>query len=225
LILFEFLPVAAPGPDLSVKAGPARYTGTVSPITAISYAVPLAVASGLNLYATVAVVGLCARFDLFDLPAQFALFEHPAVIVTALVLFAVEFVADKVPWFDSLWDAIHTVIRPVGGAVVAVSALGDASPLAETLIALLGGSVAMTTHLGKAGTRAAVNTSPEPFSNWTLSLIEDVVAIGLTYAALEHPYIALALALILLGAIVAFASVLFRFVRRRSRPVPRSVSA
>ena len=190
--------------------------------TAISYAVPLAVASGLNLYATVAVLGLCARFDLFELPAQFGAFEHPAVIVTALVMFAVEFMADKVPWVDSLWDAIHTVIRPLGGAVVAVSALGEASPLAEALIALLGGSVALTAHVGKASTRAAANASPEPFSNWALSLAEDVVAVGLTYAALQHPYLALALALIVLGAMVAFASVVIRFIRHRVRPAPRT---
>jgi hypothetical protein len=189
----------------------------VSTLSIISYAVPLAVASGLNLYATIAVLGLCARYDLFALPAQFSAFEHPAVIVTALVLFLVEFVADKVPWVDSLWDAVHTLVRPAGGALIALTTLGEASPVVETLMALLGGSVALTTHLGKAGTRLAVNASPEPFSNWVLSLLEDVVAVGLTWFALEHPYLALFVALALLATILAFATVLIRLIRNKFR--------
>jgi hypothetical protein len=187
----------------------------VSTLSIVSYAVPLAAAAGLNLYATVAVLGLCARYDLFALPAHFSAFEHPVVIITALALFLVEFVADKVPWVDSLWDAVHTFVRPVGGALIAVTTLGDASPVIETLMALLGGSVALTTHFGKAGTRLAANASPEPFTNWALSLVEDVFAIGLTWFALEHPYIALFVALTLLAAILAFATLLIRLIRNR----------
>ena len=186
-------------------------------LSALGYAIPFALAAGLNVYATVAVLGLCSRYDVVALPAQFQAFEHPWVIGISIAMYLVEFVADKVPWFDSVWDAVHTVIRPVGGAVIAVTAIGDASPAVETLAALLGGSVAMTTHLGKAGTRAAANTSPEPFSNWALSLLEDGIAVGLTYLALEHPYIALVVALVLLVAIILFASVLVRLVRRRFR--------
>jgi hypothetical protein len=186
-------------------------------LSALGYAIPFALASGLNVYATVAVLGLCSRYDVVALPAQFQAFEHPWIIGLSIAMYLVEFVADKVPWFDSVWDAVHTVIRPVGGAVIAVTAIGDASPAVETMAALLGGSVAMTTHLGKAGTRAAANTSPEPFSNWALSLLEDGIAVGLTYLALEHPYLALAVALVLLAAIVILASVLVRFVRRRFR--------
>jgi hypothetical protein len=130
-------------------------------------------------------------------------------------MYVVEFVADKVPWFDSLWDTIHTVVRPIGGALVAVTALGDASAGAQAVAALLGGSVAMTTHLGKAGTRAVANTSPEPFSNWALSLGEDAIAIGLTYFAIQHPLLALAIAVFLLVAIVACATVLLRSARSR----------
>jgi hypothetical protein len=183
----------------------------------LGYIVPLALASGLNVYATVAVLGLCSRLELLALPEQFQAFEHSWVIGVALAMYAIEFVADKVPWFDSAWDAVHTVIRPLGGAVIAATAVGDVSPSAELVAALLGGSVAMTTHLGKAGTRVAANTSPEPFSNWGLSLAEDVFAVGLTYTALSHPYLALAVAVVVLLALVAFASVLVRFVRRRSR--------
>jgi hypothetical protein len=189
----------------------------MSALSVISYAVPLAAAAGLNLYATVAVLGLCARYDLLALPAQFSGFEHPAVIITALALFLVEFVADKVPWVDSVWDAVHTLVRPAGGALIAVTAVGEASPAVETLVALLGGSVALTTHFGKAGTRLAANTSPEPFSNWTLSLLEDLFAVGLTYFALEHPYIALLVALMLIAIILAFAAVIIRLIRNKIR--------
>jgi hypothetical protein len=190
-------------------------------VTALGYTIPLAFASGLNLYATVAVLGLCSRYSLVALPEQFRAFDNPIVIGVALAMYVVEFIADKIPWFDSLWDAVHTVVRPIGGALVAITALGDASPVATTLAALLGGSVAMTTHVTKAGTRAAANTSPEPFSNWVLSLGEDLLAVAISYAALSHPMLALAIAVALLIVIAAFASVLIRAVRRRfarSRP-------
>jgi Domain of unknown function (DUF4126) len=187
----------------------------VDALIALGRTVPFAFASGINLYATVAVLGLCSRFHIVALPDQFKAFEHPLIISVALVMYVVEFVADKVPWFDSLWDTIHTVVRPIGGALVAVTALGDASAGAQAVAALLGGSVAMTTHLGKAGTRAVANTSPEPFSNWALSLGEDAIAIGLTYFAIQHPLLALAIAVFLLVAIVACATVLLRSARSR----------
>jgi hypothetical protein len=187
----------------------------VDALIALGRTIPFAFASGINLYATVAVLGLCSRFNLVALPDQFRAFEHPLIISVALAMYVVEFVADKVPWFDSLWDTVHTAVRPIGGALVAVTALGDASAGAQVVAALLGGSVAMTTHLGKAGTRAVANTSPEPFSNWALSLGEDAVAIGLTYFAILHPVLALTVAVILLVVIIAFATVLFRAARRR----------
>lgn len=183
--------------------------------TALGRIVPFAFASGVNLYATIAVVGLCSRFGLVALPDQFRGFDHPAVIGAALAMYLVEFVADKVPWVDTVWDAVHTVIRPVGGAFVAVAALGDASPAAHGAAALLGGSVALSTHLAKAGTRAVANTSPEPFTNWGLSLAEDVFVIGLTWFAVEHPWLATAIALVLLVLMAAAASVIIRAVRRR----------
>jgi hypothetical protein len=184
-------------------------------LTALSHTLPFAFASGLNLYATVAVLGLCQRFELVSLPPQFEPFGHPVVIGVALALYLVEFVADKIPWVDSLWDAVHTVIRPVGGAAVAITALGSPSPEMDALAGVLGATVALATHLTKAGARAAANTSPEPVSNWILSFAEDLIAIGLVYFATEHPMMALAITLVLLALIVAFASVLFRFVRRR----------
>jgi len=191
----------------------------MSLVSALGYTIPFAFASGLNVYATIAVLGLSSHFGLVSLPQQFRAFDHPAVIGVALVMYVVEFVADKIPWFDSVWDALHTVIRPLGGAFVAVAALGDASPMTTTLAALLGGSVAMTTHLTKTGTRAAANTSPEPFSNWILSFSEDALAVGLTYGAIRHPDVALAIAVVLLIVIGAFSALIVRFVRRRFRKI------
>src|SRR3989442_15262910 len=133
-------------------------------LTALGYTIPLAFASGLNICATVAVLGLCSPYGLVALPPQFRAFDNPIVITVALAMYLVEFVADKIPWLDSLWDMVHTVVRPIGGAIIAVTALGDASPTATTLAALLGGSVAMTTHLTKAGTRASAQNTPEPIS-------------------------------------------------------------
>jgi hypothetical protein len=184
-------------------------------LTALAQVVPLAFASGVNLYATIAVLGLSSHYGLVRLPEQFRAFDHPAIIGAALAMYVVEFVADKIPWFDSLWDAVHTLVRPIGGAVIAVTAIGDASPTGQALAALLGGSIAMTTHLTKAGTRAAANTSPEPFSNWLLSFSEDVLAVGISYGALRHPMIALTLAVALLVVILACASLIVRAVRRR----------
>src|SRR6185436_4955617 len=108
-----------------------------------------------------------------------------------------------------------TVVRPVGGALIAVNAIGDATPTSTALAALLGGAVAMTTHVTKASTRAAVNVSPEPFSNWFLSVTEDVIAIAISFVALQHPIAASVAAIVLLAAIVSMAWLIVRFVRRR----------
>src|SRR5262245_5824774 len=119
-------------------------------------------AAGVNLYATVAILGLAARYGWVDLPSQFQAFNNPLIIGTALVLYFVEFFADKIPYFDTLWDMVHTAIRPLGGALIAVTTLGEASPGVEGLVALLGGTVAAGSHLTKTSTRAVANTSPEP---------------------------------------------------------------
>jgi len=181
-------------------------------------------AAGVNLYATVAILGLAARFGWVELPAQFQVFNNDVVIAVAIVMYLVEFFADKIPWLDSLWDTVHTLIRPLGGALIAVSTLGEVSPTVEGVIALLGGAVAAGSHLTKTSTRAAVNTSPEPFSNWALSLGEDLFVVGLGYLALKYPVAALVVVLVLLVAILAFAAVILRTVRRwlfRRGPGPR----
>lgn len=171
-------------------------------------------AAGVNLYATVALLGLASRYGWVSLPPQYQAFDSDWVIGAAVVMYVIEFFADKIPYVDTLWDMIHTAIRPIGGALIAVTTLGDASPTTEAAVMLLGGMVATGSHLTKTSTRAAANTSPEPFSNWFLSLGEDVFVVGLGLLALKYPLIALAVAVVLLVFIVIFAAAIVRTVRR-----------
>src|SRR5215208_3920731 len=183
-------------------------------------------AAGINLYATVAILGLASRYGWVSLSPQFQAFNSDIVIGAAIVMYRIEFFADKVPYIDTLWDVVHTAIRPVGGALIAVTTLGDASPGLEGLVALLGGAVAAGSHLTKTSTRAAANTSPEPFSNWILSLGEDLFVVGLGYLALQYPVAALVVAGVLLVLIIIFATVIIRTVRRwfaRRRPALNQV--
>ena len=178
-------------------------------------------AAGVNLYATVAILGLASRYGWVSLPPQFQAFNNDIVIGAAVVMYLIEFFADKIPYVDSLWDVIHTAIRPVGGALVAVTTLGEASPTVEALVALLGGTVAAGSHLTKTSTRAAANASPEPFSNWFLSIGEDLFVVGLGFLALKYPVAALVVAGVLFVLIVVFAAVIIRKVRawfRRRAP-------
>ena len=178
-------------------------------------------AAGINLYATVAILGLASRYGWVSLPPQFQAFDNNWIIGTAIVLYVVEFFADKIPWVDSVWDAVHTVIRPIGGAAIAVTTLGDASPATETLVALLGGTLAASTHFTKSGTRVIANASPEPFTNWALSLGEDLFVVGLGFLALKYPLIAAIVVLVALGIIIALSAWIIRALRRRfRRPVP-----
>lgn len=184
-------------------------------VAALGRTLGFSVAAGVNLYATVALIGLASRFGWVELPPQFALFDSNLIIGLALALYVVEFFADKIPWVDSAWDTLHTLIRPVGGAAIAVATIGEASPTVEGFVALLGGSVAAGSHLTKAGTRAVVNTSPEPVSNWIISLVEDVFVVGLGVLALGYPVTALVVSLVILTLIVAFLGVVARAAWRR----------
>ena len=172
-------------------------------------------AAGLNLYATVALIGLASRYGWVALPAEYAMFDNPWVIGAAIVLYIVEFFADKIPWVDTLWDSVHTFIRPVGGALVAVAGLGDASPGTQGIIALLGGVVAASSHATKAGTRVMANTSPEPVSNWILSLFEDGLVVGLGLLAIQFPIAALVVTTAMLLVMLALAATIVRAFRRR----------
>lgn len=171
-------------------------------------------AAGVNLYATVAILGLASRFGWVALPEQFRVFDNDLVIGAAAVMYIVEFFADKIPYVDTVWDMVHTAIRPIGGALIAVTTLGEASPAMTGLAALLGGAVATSSHLTKTSTRAMANTSPEPFSNWILSLGEDLFVVGLGYLALQYPVAALTVTAIALVLIAVFAAVIVRAVRR-----------
>jgi hypothetical protein len=184
-------------------------------LTTLGRTLGFSFAAGINLYATVAVLGLAKRYGWVTLPEQFAVFDNDVVIGAAILLYIVEFVADKIPWVDSLWDTVHTVIRPVGGALIAVTTLGETNPTIEGLVALLGGTIAAGTHFTKAGTRAVANTSPEPFSNWVLSISEDIFVIGLATLALKYPVAAAMVVIVGTVLMIVFATWIIRAVRRR----------
>jgi hypothetical protein len=177
----------------------------------------VAFAAGLNVYATVAALGLFARFGHVPLPPGLLLLQTWPVIVASIVLFAVEFFADKIPAFDLIWSALHTFIRvPVAG-LIAYGATRQLTPSQQLLAAFLGALIALAAHGGKTALRAAVTPSPEPFSNISLSLSEDVLAVGLTWLATRHPYagagivLALIIVIVLLGRLVVRAlGALFR---------------
>ena len=194
-------------------------------LTTLGRTMGFSFAAGINLYATVAILGLASRFDWVALPPQFKVFDNDIVIGAALVMYLVEFFADKIPWVDSVWDAVHTVIRPVGGALIAVATLGQASPTVEGLAALMGGTLAAGSHFSKAGTRAVANASPEPFSNWILSITEDVFVVGLGMLALKFPIVAAVVVVIGVVLIAVFAAWIVRAVRRRwARPATANLS-
>lgn len=170
--------------------------------------------SGLNLYATIATLGVLQRYGVIHLPASLQVLAHPWILGIALALYITEFFADKIPYVDTIWDAIHTLIRPPAAALLAYSATVAAPTEWRWGAALLAGGVALTSHGTKASTRAAVNTSPEPFSNWLLSLGEDALAVWLTWMATVHPAATIVVVafLILLAGYLLFH--LFRFLRR-----------
>jgi hypothetical protein len=170
-------------------------------------------AAGLNLYATVAVLGLLARFGHLPLPPGLLLLAGWPVIAASIALFTIEFFADKIPAFDLIWNALHTFVRvPIAG-LLAYQATRQLSPEHQLLATLVGGGVALIAHSGKTAARAAVTPSPEPFSNIALSLVEDALAIGLTWLATRHPYIAGTFATIFVLIIVLLARWVIRAMR------------
>jgi hypothetical protein len=167
----------------------------------------------LNLYATTAVLGLAAHFGHMALPPGLEILAGWPVIIASAVLFSVEFFADKIPAFDLIWNALHTFIRVPVAALLAYRATSQLSPEHQLLATLLGGAVALIAHSGKTAARAFVTPSPEPFSNIALSTGEDVLAIGLTWLATKHPYIAGVLATIFIVTIVAAVRLVIRAMR------------
>ncbi len=186
----------------------------MTPLQTLGFALGTSFASGLNLYATVAAAGLFERFGLVQLPPSLHVLANPVIIGIALTLFAIEFIADKIPLVDSAWDAVHTFIRPPAAMLIAWSSFGAVPEAWKIGAALLAGSVALTSHGAKASARAAANTSPEPFSNWALSLGEDAVAVFLSWMAAEHPLITAVVVVVLVIIAVFVIWQLLGFFRR-----------
>lgn len=176
----------------------------------------LGFAAGLRLYATVLGLGLALRFHWLTLPEAMQPLEvlsHPAVLIAAGVAYALEFVSDKIPWVDSLWDTVHTVIRPVGAAVLAATAFGQLDPVLKTVLVLATGGVALSSHASKAATRLAVNQSPEPFSNIALSLLGDLMAPAGLWLAFAHPVLTFSLVAVFLIAFFWLAAKIVSMLR------------
>ena len=171
-------------------------------------------ASGVNLYLTIAGLGIANKFGMVELPGEMSMLSHPAVIAVAVFMFSVEFLADKIPLVDSAWDSVHTFIRPLGGAILGYLAMAEMGPVIQLPVALLTGAVSADSHLTKATARVAINTSPEPITNSIASITEDLLVIAVLYLIIRHPVIA---AVCVIGFIIFsiwFLKVMFRFVKK-----------
>jgi Domain of unknown function (DUF4126) len=195
-----------------------------------SFLVATSFAAGLNVYATVAALGLLSRAGLLALPPSLDILRDSPVIVAALVLFAVEFVADKIPFFDLIWNALQTFVRVPVAALFAFRATAHLPLEAQLLSGVLGGTIALAAHTGKLAARTAVTPSPEPFSNIGLSVGEDVAAVSLVWLAVHRPYLAAAIALGGIALVAVFLRPAVRVLRAwfgrrrretRTRDLPR----
>src|SRR5213595_7541 len=185
----------------------------VERLNLLSVALGLACLAGLNLYLTVFATGLAIHYHWIVLAPQYqslSALDQPVLIIISGVLFLLEFFADKIPWIDSVWDAVHTIIRPIGGALLAIQVVGHAGPTVDVLIVLLAGTTSLATHTAKATTRLLSNTSPEPFSNIALSVGEDAAVLGGLALLPYHPIIAFSIFLIALAAFFYFAPKILR---------------
>lgn len=183
-------------------------------IAPIAMAAGLGWASGLRLYAVLFFLGALGWFGVIALPRDLEILSHPAVMVAAGTLFAVEFGADKIPGFDSVWDTFQTFVRIPGGALLAAAAVADQSAALALAAALLGGTFAAGAHFTKAGSRVLINTSPEPFSNWAASFTEDALAAGMVWFAFKHPLALFVILILLVALTVWLLPKLWRGVRR-----------
>jgi len=186
-----------------------EYTDLIQTIALI---LGVAWASGINLYAAVAVLGLGGATGYVELPASLSIIQDPLVILAAAFMYCVEFMADKTPGVDTAWDTLHTFIRIPAGAMLAAGAAGPVDPAIAIAAGLLGGGVTAATHATKAGSRVLINTSPEPFSNWTASIVEDVAVFVGLWAALQHP-------VLFLFALLAFLTLLCFLLPKLTRGV------
>lgn len=188
-------------------------------VSSLALAAGLGWASGIRLYATVFLVGALAHLGYFELPESLAVLSHPYLMGLSGLLLVIEFIADKSPLIDSAWDGIHTFIRIPAGALLAMGAINSADPVVAASVALLGGTLAGSTHLVKSGARALINTSPEPVSNWVASFGEDgLAAIGL-WLMLAHPALFLLFLVIFIAVAIWLLPKLWRGIRRSWRHV------
>jgi len=183
-------------------------------IEALSLAMGTAWTSGINLYATVAALGIANRMEMIHLPQNLEVLSHPGVIAIACVMYFIEFFADKVPYLDTGWDALHTFIRVPAGAILAARSLGDMNPALELMALLAGGSIALVAHGTKASARLAINASPEPFSNWAASLAEDVTVFGSLWLMFNHPIVMMVLVVLFIALVAWLMPKIYRFAKR-----------
>ena len=184
----------------------------------LSVALGLAALAGINLYLTVFATGLAIHYHWITLAPAYQSLEvlgDPVVVIVAGVLYLVEFFADKIPWVDSAWDAVHTIIRPIGGALLAIQVLGRPSPTMTVVVALIAGGTSLITHTAKSTTRLTTNTSPEPFSNIALSFGEDVAVVSGLALIYHNPIIALVVFVCAIGAFIYFAPKILRALRAK----------
>lgn len=186
----------------------------MNPLATLGLGMGSAWLSGFNLYATILTLGLLSRFHLVQLPGELNVVSHGWVIATAAILYLVEFLADKIPVVDSVWDAIHTFIRVPAGAVLAASAFADFSPTVRVAALLAGGTLALSSHGTKASIRMTANAIPEPFSNIFLSIFEDVFTIVLAALAAFHPIVVLGIILVFILVLTWYAPKVLRAIRR-----------
>ena len=184
----------------------------------IGLAAGASVASGIRVYATVAALGFLHRIGAVQLPHGLEVLSQTPIIILASALYLIEFVADKVPAVDSVWDAIHTFIRPPAAAVLGFAAFGDVAEPWRIAAALLCGTLALSSHGIKASTRLAINTSPEPFSNWAASFGEDVFVAALVWFTVTHPVIGLVVAAVVLVTAALLAAWIYRMLKRLFKP-------
>jgi hypothetical protein len=183
-------------------------------IEALSLAMGTAWTSGINLYATVAALGIANRLEMIQLPQNLEVLSHPGVIAIACIMYFIEFFADKVPYLDTGWDALHTFIRVPAGAILAARSLGDLNPALELMALLAGGSIALIAHGTKATTRLAINASPEPFSNWAASITEDLAVFGSIWLMFHHPIVMIILVLVFLALVAWLVPKIYRLAKR-----------
>jgi len=183
-------------------------------IQTIALTMGVAWASGINLYGTLLALGIMSNTGYVDLPADLQIVGDPLVLAAAGLMYGVEFFADKIPGVDTGWDTLHTFVRIPAGALLAASAIGDVTPAAEMAAAIVGGSLAAGTHFTKAGSRIMINTSPEPVSNWTASIVEDIAVFSGIWVAIAHPYV-------FIGLLIAFILLMIWLLPKLLRGIKR----